>query len=74
MKILLISPLYPPYIGGLEEHVSKISECLASRHDVNVFTTDPSGKLKKIETVNGVNIRRFSAFAGNQRHHFRYNT
>lgn len=39
--------------GGVEQHVKNISERLAKNHDVSVFTTDPSGKLSKEETIEG---------------------
>jgi glycosyltransferase involved in cell wall biosynthesis len=50
-------------MGGLETHVSNICERMADKHDVTVFTTDPSGKLKREEVVNGVLVRRFKVFA-----------
>ncbi|MCD1294184.1 glycosyltransferase family 1 protein [Methanocella sp. CWC-04] len=64
MKIIQVCPRYSPYIGGVETHVAEISGRLAKNgHDVTVVTTDPSGKLKKAETVDGIKIVRFPAFA-----------
>ena len=63
MRILQVSQMYPPFFGGLEEHVRNVSEHLAIDHDVTVITTDPSGRLPKEETINGVLVRRFNGFA-----------
>jgi len=57
-------------MGGTEDHVKNISERLAKKHDVTVFTTDPSGKLRKEEVINGVQIRRFKAFAPSEAYYF----
>jgi glycosyltransferase involved in cell wall biosynthesis len=40
-----------------------VSERLAGKHEVTVFTTDPSGELKREEIINGVSVKRFRAFA-----------
>jgi glycosyltransferase involved in cell wall biosynthesis len=40
-----------------------VSERLAGKHEITVFTTDPSGALKREEVINGVLVRRFNAFA-----------
>ena len=63
MRILQVSEMYYPVIGGLEEHVRNISERLAREHDVTVFATDPSGRLPREESINSVLIRRFDSFA-----------
>jgi len=70
MQILQVCPVYYPHIGGTEDHVKNISERLAKKHDVTVFTTDPSGKLRKEEVINGVQIRRFKAFAPSEAYYF----
>lgn len=70
MRILQVCPIYYPHIGGTEDHVKNISERLAKKHDLTVFTTDPSGKLQKEEVINGVHIRRFKAFPPSDAYHF----
>jgi len=70
MKILQVCPRYYPSIGGVEEHVRNISERLAKKYDVSVFTTDPSEKLPKEEVVNEVKIRRFKSWAPNEAYYF----
>jgi len=70
MRIAQVCHRYFPYIGGVEEHVRNISERLADKHYVEVFTTDPSGKLPKEEIINGVKVRRFISWAPNEAYYF----
>ncbi len=64
MKIAQICPRYFPCIGGVETHVKEISERLVlAGHEVEVITTDPTGKLNKRDTINGVKVTRFRSFA-----------
>jgi len=70
MKILQVSPRYYPDIGGVEEHVRSISERLAQKFEVSVFTTDPSGKLLKEEMINGVRVKRFRSWAPGEAYYF----
>ncbi|MHC1756962.1 MAG: glycosyltransferase family 4 protein [Methanosarcina sp.] len=64
MKIAQICPRYFPDIGGVETHVKEISERLVKTgHDVEVITTDPTGRLNKREMINGVKVIRFRSFA-----------
>ena len=71
MKIAQICPRYSPYIGGVETHVKEISERLVKAgHDVEVITTDPTGKLSKRETINGVKVIRLGSFAPGNAYYF----
>lgn len=71
MKIAQICPCYFPDIGGVETHVKEISERLAKAgHDVEVITTDPTGKLDKRDTINGVKVTRFRSFAPGNAYYF----
>jgi len=64
MRIAQVCPRYRPNIGGVETHVEEISKRLVQKgHDVTVLTTDPAGRLPKKESIDGVNIIRFPAFA-----------
>jgi glycosyltransferase involved in cell wall biosynthesis len=64
LKIAQICPRYFPDIGGVETHVKEISERLVKTgHDVEVITTDPTGRLNKREMINGVKVIRFRSFA-----------
>lgn len=70
MKILQVCPRYYPCIGGVEAHVKNISERLAKKYDVSVFTTDSSGELPRDETINCVKVRRFKSWAPNESYYF----
>lgn len=60
MRILQVSPHYPPYIGGIEYHVEALSQKLVQAgHEVVVYTSNVP-KSKKHEVVAGVEIYRFS--------------
>ena len=75
MKILHISPLYYPSIGGAEFHLKEVCEGLATRgHDITVLTSNirrsadlwqgVSGGLPEVESVNGVKIIRLEPEGG----------
>ncbi|MCR3883216.1 MAG: glycosyltransferase family 4 protein [Methanothrix sp.] len=71
MKILQISPRYHPDIGGVETHVKEISERLAERgFEVEVVSTDPTGRLPENEIINGVAVRRFRSIAPDNAYFF----
>lgn len=71
MKIAQICPRYSPDIGGVETHVKEISERLVKAgHDVEVITTDPTGKLSMRETISGVKVIRFRSFAPGNAYYF----
>ena len=70
MKIAQVCPRFYPEIGGVETHVYEISRRLAKEFEVEVLTTDPSGKLPKIEDVEDVAVRRFKSFAPRDAYYF----
>jgi glycosyltransferase involved in cell wall biosynthesis len=52
-----------PEIGGIESHVAEVARRLAALgHDLEVLTTDRSGRLPRRERVEGYTIRRFRAY------------
>ena len=66
MHITQVTPRFPPAIGGVEEHVYRVSVELARRgHRVTVITANEVNHtihpIKK-ETADGVEIHRFSLF------------
>lgn len=64
MKILQVCPYtYGLGIGGVAEYVQNISERLAERHQVTVYSTDATGRLPRDAVVNGVRVMRFRRFA-----------
>lgn len=71
MKIAQICPRYFPDIGGVETHVKEISERLINAgHNVEVITTDPTRKLNKEDTINGVKVIRLGSFAPGNAYYF----
>jgi glycosyltransferase involved in cell wall biosynthesis len=71
MRIAQVCECYHPYIGGTETHVREISERLVKRgFEVEVLSSDPSGKLSQMETINGVQVRRFRSWAPNEAYYF----
>ncbi|WP_148416290.1 glycosyltransferase family 4 protein [Haloferax sp. KTX1] len=64
MKILQVTPRYPPQSGGVETHVAEISERLVDRgHEVTVLTADAGGDGFRRERRNGVRIKRYRGVA-----------
>ncbi len=64
MKILQVTPRYPPHTGGVETHVAEITERLAARgHDVTVFAADAEEGLPRRETRDQIRVRRFRGVA-----------
>ncbi|RBI63894.1 glycosyltransferase family 1 protein [halophilic archaeon] len=64
MKIVQVTPRYPPRTGGVEKHVKEISERLVERgHDVTVLTADAGADVENYEVRNGVEVRRYRGFA-----------
>ena len=62
MKILQVSSLFPPHVGGIEHHVEALSNKLVENgHEVTVYTSNVP-KSKKHEVISGVEIYRFESF------------
>jgi len=60
MKILFLTRLYWPHVGGVEKHVYSLSTSLSTRgHRVTVLTTQYDKKLKSREKRDGIQIIRF---------------
>jgi len=72
MRIVHITPMYSPAVGGAEAHVQKLSEGLAALgHDVRVVTSNVAGvwspafaNLPALETLNGVQVERLHPEGG----------
>lgn len=71
MKILQVTPRYPPQSGGVETHVREISERLVDRgHEVTVITADAGPESERQERRNGVTVRRYRSLTPNGAIHF----
>lgn len=63
MEVVQVCPLFFPYFGGIETHVREISKHLTNLGvHIKIYTTDPSGKLPKKESIDGIEVLRFRSF------------
>lgn len=69
MRILQVSVGYSPSLGGIASHVKNISERLAKKHEVTVFTHNYWGIWPEEERINGVLVRRFKSFSPDASYH-----
>ncbi|MDI9645880.1 MAG: glycosyltransferase family 4 protein [Archaeoglobales archaeon] len=69
MKIAYVTPRFYPYIGGVETHVYELAKRM-KEFEVEVLTTDPSGKLAKFEEIEGIKVRRFKSYAPSNAYFF----
>ena len=59
----MIATRSQPEIGGIESHVAEVAGRIAARgYDLELLTTDRSGRLPKRERIDGYTVRRFRAF------------
>jgi glycosyltransferase involved in cell wall biosynthesis len=64
VRVLQVTPRYPPRTGGVETHVSELSRRLADRgHDVTVLTADAGPDVDRRERRDGVTVHRHRGFA-----------
>ncbi|WP_336024883.1 glycosyltransferase family 4 protein [Halobellus salinisoli] len=64
MRVLQVTPRYPPQSGGVETHVKEISERLVDRgHEVTVVSADAGMEGERREVRNGVSVRRYRSIA-----------
>ncbi|MFC1750328.1 glycosyltransferase, partial [Pseudomonadota bacterium] len=65
MKILFLTRLFHPHIGGVEKHVYKLSqELIEQNHQVTVLTTQYESSLEledEIEKIQIIRIRHCHA-------------
>ncbi len=71
LRVLLVTPRYFPYTGGVETHVYQVARRLAKTDAVvTVLTTDLSGRLPAEERADGVAVRRVRAWPANRDYYF----
>lgn len=61
MKVLQISKLYYPWIGGIEKVVQDIAEGLKGKVDIEVLVCQPKG-CGKTELINGIKVTKATSF------------
>src|SRR5579859_5414795 len=72
MRILFLSRLFWPHIGGVEKHVMEISKILAKRgHTVTIITERYDKKLAEKEKMNGIIICRITTGKENKNKKFK---
>jgi len=60
LRILQVSPFYPPHVGGIEYHVEALSRKLVEAgHEVVVYTSNVP-RSRRYEVAHGVTIHRFN--------------
>lgn len=70
MRVLQVTPRYPPRVGGVEAHVSALATHLRDRnHEVTVVATDRRETEPGRERRDGVEIRRLRSLAPNESFH-----
>jgi glycosyltransferase involved in cell wall biosynthesis len=71
MRVAMITSRCFPYMGGIETHVHEVVPRLVDRGvEVEVLTSDPSGKLDRSEVVDGALVRRFGAWPAGRDYYF----
>lgn len=71
MDVAQVCHRFFPTLGGIQVQVKWIGEYLRKRgFNVDVLTTDPTGKLPKEEMINGVRVLRFRSWAPNGTYYF----
>jgi glycosyltransferase involved in cell wall biosynthesis len=71
LRVLMVTPRYWPFMGGVENHVYEVA-CRLVRRDVSVtvLTTDPSGQLPSAELLDGIKVRRVRAWPAQRDYYF----
>lgn len=58
-RVLVVTPRYPPDVGGVERHVFEVARrTAAAGREVTVLCTDDSGRLPKREGSGNLTVRR----------------
>ena len=71
MRVLMVTPRYLPFTGGVELHVHEVARRLVQRGvEVTVLTTDLTRALAQRESVDAVEIRRVPARPARRDYHF----
>ncbi|HEY4025499.1 MAG TPA: glycosyltransferase family 4 protein [Candidatus Dormibacteraeota bacterium] len=65
LRVLMVTPRYRPFTGGVETHVHELAVRLgACGIEVSVLTTDGTGRLPRHERVDGVTVHRCRSWLG----------
>ena len=61
MKILFLTRLYKPHIGGVERHVEGICRVLSRKHQIKIITEKYEGDQRDLEKIDGIDVYRMKA-------------
>jgi glycosyltransferase involved in cell wall biosynthesis len=71
LRVLMVTPRYPPDVGGVERHVSEVARRVAAMGaQVTVLCADRTGKLPVQEEREGVTLRRTRAWPAQRDYYF----
>jgi glycosyltransferase involved in cell wall biosynthesis len=71
LRVLMVTPVYAPHIGGVERCVQEVSRRLGRRGvDITVLTTDPKREAPPREQADGVTIIRVAAWPRRRDYYF----
>lgn len=71
LRVLLVTPRFAPYVGGIEHVVNELAGRLTGLGcHVSVLTTDLTGKLSRHESIGGVEIVRVQAYPRSRDYYF----
>ncbi len=71
LRVLLVTPRYYPYMGGVETHVHEMARRFAAKGiDTTILTTDPSKRLPTEEFAEGVHLIRVPAYPAERDYYF----
>src|SRR3954469_11335179 len=70
LRVAIVTPRFPPDLGGVERHVDEVARRLASRCRLTVLCTDRAGRLPAVEERDGFSVRRFRAWPGERDYYF----
>ncbi|HET9729810.1 MAG TPA: glycosyltransferase family 4 protein [Acidimicrobiia bacterium] len=71
LRVLYVTPRYPPDVGGVERHVWEVARRVARRGcDVTVLCTDRTGARVGTQCSDGVRVRRVRAWSRRRDYYF----
>jgi glycosyltransferase involved in cell wall biosynthesis len=70
LRVLMVTPRFPPDLGGVERHVWEVARRIAAMGcDVTVLCTDRTGTRVGCEVSDGVRVQRVRAWGARQDHY-----
>ncbi len=71
MRVLMATPRFLPFTGGVENHVYQVARRMVSEGvEVTVLTTDPSRQLPASECIDGIHVERLPAYPAKGDYYF----